>query len=93
MRAAISPVPEIPAVVVQYLQSFMKEIMSNVGRKEDNVWKYFEKTKHKTGFKAKCLTCGKVTQGIVARLKTHYLKCQAEKESQTADPGKIIIKV
>ena len=44
------------------------------GRRHDNIWLYFHKTKlpGKTGCRAKCKGCGKEIQGLVARMKQHY---------------------
>ena len=45
-----------------------------VGRNPDDIWKKFHKIKHGKGFKAKCISCGKESQGLVARMKQHYEK-------------------
>ena len=44
------------------------------GRRHDNIWLYFHKTKlpGKTGCRAKCKGCGKEIQGLVARMRQHY---------------------
>ena len=46
-----------------------------VGRNPDDIWKKYKKIKAGKGFKAKCLKCGRESQGLVARMKLHYEKC------------------
>lgn len=47
------------------------------GRKQDAIWLKFERitTAGKAGCKAKCLKCGKIMQGLVARMKQHPDSC------------------
>lgn len=47
------------------------------GRKSDSVWIYFDKIVvcGKTGCRARCKTCNKDMQGLVARMKSHYHSC------------------
>jgi uncharacterized protein YuzB (UPF0349 family) len=51
----------------------------SAGRKKDPVWVYFDEEKTSTDkgvrIKAKCKSCGKQLQGLVARLKDHKGKC------------------
>ena len=47
------------------------------GRKQDCVWMYFDKCVNtgKAGSRAKCKSCSKEMQGLVARMKQHYNLC------------------
>lgn len=53
------------------------------GRKEDNIWKYFEKKTdpNKTGCRAVCKSCSKEIQGLVQRLKDHKKFCVNQQTS------------
>ena len=52
------------------------------GRKSDLIWTHFDKIRTKSGVgqRAKCKSCNKEMQGLVARLKKHYEKCLEEVE-------------
>ena len=54
------------------------------GRKQDWLWLYFDKIKvlGKAGCRATCKKCGKVMQGLVARMKQHFDSC---KNAHTVD--------
>ena len=58
------------------------------GRKQDCIWLYFEKEVQsgKTGCKAKCRECGRVMQGLVARMKAHHSECQGQNPQPEAAP-------
>lgn len=64
-------------VVYLLISEFVDNKFTMPGRKQDSVWIYFEKSVSvgKTGCRAKCKTCGKEMQGLVARLKQHYQEC------------------
>lgn len=55
------------------------------GRKLDPIWIHFEKVKKVPGVpvsRAKCKKCSKELQGLTARLKAHYEKCQQTDEQE-----------
>ena len=59
----------------------------SAGRKQDAVWLLFEKlpAPSATGCKAKCKDCGKVMQGIVARMKQHRGTCTRPIDISTSE--------
>lgn len=57
-------------------------VMSGTGRREDIVWKHFEKVKHagdggKVTLREICRTCNQEMVALVARMRKHYEKCNA----------------
>lgn len=61
-------------------------------RKQDIIWNYFTRTPAGTGYKAKCLTCGIVMQGIPTRMKLHKESHDTE-ASTSAAPSPDIVEV
>ena len=60
------------------------------GRRSDPVWSKFDKleTNSGKGCKARCKTCKKELQGLVARMKAHLDKCIKEEEEDNTEGEK-----
>ena len=67
--------------------------MKMAGRKADPIWAFYDKipSTTPTGCRARCKSCKYELQGLVARLRTHQLKCSTsnstEKEVEIVEPN------
>ena len=70
--------------VCDIIKTLFKYCAIMPGRHQDSIWYHFDKILQpgKTGCRAKCKSCSKDMQGIVSRMKQHYVACSLDSTDQ-----------